>query len=171
MKNYVKEFKGYKVPEGAVYYNEGCGIHQEGFWSERDDLGKAHFISTKGGRFTHKKFNLPNIAIELPEAEQVWMPEVGVECEAAKYSFCLHWSKCVVNFFGKRKCIITFKDGSEEAFITKDMVFRPLKTQEEKEREEFIDKSLSMWNEDCISPSELVEKMFDHGARFTEVDK
>lgn len=74
-----------------------------------------------------------------PEVPQEWngkgLPPIGVECEIAKLCDALSWNKGVIDFYGKEKCIVTFHDGREAAFIRKAIVLRPLKTQQEKDRE------------------------------------
>lgn len=167
MKNYVKEFKGYKVPKGATHFTDANETDHAAFWGNF-----VMWVVDDSGIDKHSSDGIPQEAIELPEAEQEWVPEVGKSClglvpvNRIKRDFLEVF--VLFHFEGAGIYAVKCKQDSRLYYCK---VFKPLKTQEQKEREEFIDKSLNIWNKDCISPSELVEKMFDHGARFTEADK
>lgn len=164
MKNYVKEYKGYRFPEGATHFTEKTDKDYAAFWNNDilwvliDDIIEEY-----------PAHGIPKSAIELPEANQEWggegLPPVGAECEISYDGSS--WCKRLINYIGESIVVCTNELGVELVYPTKDIVrFRPLTTQKQKDREAFIEKSLTMWLEDCTLVSELVEKMYEAGARF-----
>ena len=139
MKNYVKEYNRHKVPKGATHWLVN------GF-AKWDDNKSISVIGCFQGA-TWKKCSygmLPN-AIELPEAEQEWngegLPPVGAECVMSYDGN--NWVECVINYSSEHTVVCTNESGIELVYSTKDIVmFRPKRTQKEKDREAFIDKAL-----------------------------
>tara|TARA_R110000868_G_C10950936_1_gene767788 strand:- start:877 stop:1404 length:528 start_codon:yes stop_codon:yes gene_type:complete len=165
MKNYVKEYKGYKVPEGAEEYQERKGDWFRGFYKESDDA--LFFYNCEDD---NPKWRLigcvssdekPSHVIQLPEAPQEWIPEIGEECEVMTGPF--EWSKCIADYIGSEFIVYTANSG-EGSSIKK--FFRPLKTQQEKEREAFELKAFEI-SEVGMSFHDLIGELFDNGARFT----
>jgi hypothetical protein len=62
----VKEFKGYKVPEGATHYAEENDEYEEGFY-KNDGINWLYCMPNSN--FLIKPFELPPNAIEIPEEE------------------------------------------------------------------------------------------------------
>ena len=89
MKNYVKEYKGHKVPEGAEEYQEKNGDWFRGFYKESDDA--LFFYSCEDDNPSWRLIGCassevkPSHTIPLPEVTQEWngegLPPVGCECE------------------------------------------------------------------------------------------
>ena len=128
MKNYVKEYAGHQVPEGATHYLDG-----NRFFYNAD---KVLCFDTKRPQEGWRKTIFHGIASEatpLPEAPQEWMPEVGEECEVMTDPF--EWGKCTADYIGAEFIVYTANSG-EGSSIKK--FFRPLKTQQEKDREAFM---------------------------------
>ena len=148
MKNYVKVYEGHAVPEGATHFG---GKHDR----TREDLfyrsnGREVFIFG-GWRGT---FSNRGDLIELPEAPQEWdgegLPPVGVECIVnitegvcglSDQELKLNGEKVSVisNVKNKRGFDVTVFEISEGGvFCFSSKLFRPLKTQQEKDREAFV---------------------------------
>ena len=145
MKNYVKEYKGYKVPEGATHYNSESISYVEGFY--KYDNNKVIFApaETLEWLIEDNPQWIPIDAIELPEAPQEWngegLPPVGAECVMSYDGN--NWVECVINYSSEHTVVCTNESGIELVYSTKDIVmFRPKRTQKEKDREAFIDKAL-----------------------------
>lgn len=185
MKNYVKVFRGYDVPEGATHFTEFSREYHRGFFKLSDGcwlFANAGYQDWHGQKSFRR--SLPTEVIELPEEpKSEWngegLPPVGVECEATD-----HWNdferpvnlndgqqvKILMNY----KCPKTGTDGVIFTWIERvdniraewtgnEKHFRPLKTEEEKKREAFIKgvKKLfpKMDSDDLI----LAVKLFDAG--------
>ena len=179
MKNYVKEYKGYKVPDGATH-TIGLGnfykvVRGEVYYF--DNVGEF-VLSNAGHRYL--KENLE----PLPKAPQVWngegLPPIGTVCE------CFVWT----NFAGGEKrwvprpVIGYSKTSMSETHMGKAGIvidscerdgqfifcdeFRPLKTQREKDREAFVKGLVKVLNSvpNGTSLSDLhamAEKAYDAG--------
>lgn len=68
MKNYLKEYKGHKVPEGATHYGAETDLYYEGFYKEG-----SHRIA-KCNRWVGTSGRIPDHAIELPLAKEEFEP-------------------------------------------------------------------------------------------------
>ena len=137
MKKYVKEYKGHKVPEGAAHYLDG-----NRFFYNAD---KVLCFDTKRPQEGWRKTIFHGIASEatpLPEAPQEWMPPVGVECEYETSFFTIKKivkGTCSVIAIHRNKVWVDFKECGEYVINLNSIKFRPLKTQQEKGREAFIE--------------------------------
>ncbi|WP_339892144.1 hypothetical protein [uncultured Alteromonas sp.] len=181
MKKYVKEYKGYKVPEGATHFVEKSSSYMNHFCKVVDGLEYVFSVDAENPEWYEISdvwpLSVRNL-FELPEAQQEWngegLPPVGVECEIAKVCDALCWNKGAVDFYGKEKCIITFRDGREAAFILNRVLFRPLKTQQEKDLEEFIE-TVSWYTEGTLLEKDdpevlmFIKNMFDAGCAAPKV--
>ena len=187
MKNYVKEYKGYKVPEGATHWLVN------GF-AKWDDNKSISVIGCFQGA-TWKKCSygmLPN-AIELPEAPQEWngegLPPVGTLCTISADGFEYLFSAAsnelssitentelvVVGHCTRHdngaECVTLMARDSKDArgFTTVNPDFvSPLKTQQEKDREAFVKGLVKVLNSvpNGASLSDLhtmAEKAYDAG--------
>lgn len=146
MKNYAKEYKGLKVPEGATHYNEANMLWPECFIDAK--YGRVYEIDGNGWKLSTK--TMPITAVELPQVEQEWngegLPPVGCECVMSYDGH--NWSRCVINYSSAYTIVCTNESGIELNYSIKDtVVFRPLKTRKEKDREAFIVKCHSVTNE------------------------
>ena len=135
MKKYVKEYKGHKVPEGAAHYLDG-----NRFFYNAD---KVLCFDTKRPQEGWRKTIFHGIASEatpLPEAPQEWMPAVGDECECLD-RLLAHPRYCFakVKAFYNGQVWLTSEAGVDLVLNIRDVKFRPLKTQQEKGREAFIE--------------------------------
>lgn len=172
MKKYVKEYKGYKVPEGATHFTEKTDKDHAAFWNNDilwvliDDIIEEY-----------PAHGVPKSAIELPEAKQKrggkeWngegLPPAGTECEISCDGRT--WCKRLINYIGKNIVVCTNELGVEIAYPIKDIVrFQPVTTQEQKDREAFVDKALEEIETKAglVAPDKAIfEIMFDAGARF-----
>lgn len=169
MKNYVKEFKGYKVPEGATHYNSESISYVEGFY--KYDNNKVIFApaETLEWLIEDNPQWIPINAIELPEAPQEWMPEVGEECEVLDtcYAHPKHSEVKVKGFYNKQVWL-TLPSGEDRVVLIANCKFRPLKTQQEKDREAFVELGMSKFGT-FRSNRDFLAALFDDGARFTEL--
>lgn len=82
MKNYVKEYKGHKVPEGAMYYGQDTEKYCEGWYMVDESSGKIKYQPIDGSRWDFGHYGMPDSAIELPEESDLdikWgdAPECG----------------------------------------------------------------------------------------------
>lgn len=118
----------------------------------------------------HKANNVKGSSIELPEAPQEWMPDVGESCLG------LIPVNNIKRDFLEVSVLYYFED--EDVFAVKCKqdsrlyyckVFKPLKTQEQKDRETFID--------DCLKatagnePHKIFHDLYEAGARFTNTNQ
>lgn len=165
MKNYVKEYKGHKVPEGATHWLVN------GF-AKWDDNKSISVIGCFQGA-TWKKCSygmLPN-AIELPEAEQEWngegLPPIGAVCEyqvhKSKFGKCL-----VMGYFEGLVWMTSHHEtspysGSHTTLVESTLTFRPLKTQQEKDREAFVECVKQLLPKSDTDDLILSGKLFDLG--------
>jgi hypothetical protein len=72
----LKEFKGYKVPEGMTHYAEANDEYEEGFYKNN---GTSWLYCSPNSNFLIKPFELPPNAIELPEEEPEEEPKQRVK--------------------------------------------------------------------------------------------
>lgn len=166
MKNYVKEYKGYKVPEGATHWlNNGFAK-----WFDNKSISVIGYF--QGATWKKCYCGMPQNAIELPEAKQErkgkeWegkgLPPAGTECEISYDG--RPWKKCFINYSSESIVVFTNELGAELVYSTKGIArFRPVTTQEQKDREAFIDNCLkaTAGNE----PYKVFHDLYDAGARF-----
>ena len=173
MTNYVKEYMGHKVPEGATHAKEFVAGHIEfyksGFYFREADQSWRR--QTRVENF-HESVELP----QEPESKE-WvdgLPPIGCECEI-KY---FHddeskWGKCyVVGETKDNKCLVinVYHDCSLHFAFKKNgsLEFRPLKTEKEKDREAFIEwgkKGLSYRLEEQSFAIRILEQLADNGAK------
>ena len=181
MTNYVKEYMGHKVPDGATHAREFCGgsieFYKSGFYFRQADHSWRR--QTRVENF-HESTELP----QEPESKE-WvdgLPPAGCECEAAWLElpdgggndFCKVLIKAYYDnevWFFK----INGVDGYSEVVKITDCEFRPLKTEKEKEREAFIEKAnlkvTRGYMVDQATGSNLMEifgDMFDAGFKAPE---
>tara|TARA_R100000541_G_scaffold30953_2_gene39847 strand:- start:9136 stop:9666 length:531 start_codon:yes stop_codon:yes gene_type:complete len=172
-KNYVKEYKGHKVPEGATHCHE---------------LGQGKVSFYKVGSPRVERYNEPlcsaddpwndcigdpTASEELPEeSTQEWvdgLPPVGCEC------ITLHKGDLVECLYvGKglgEEYIYQVSSGSHRGEIDRligSPKFRPLKTQGQKDREAFIEKAMRLIDDAEMGKAELVCKMANKGFKAPE---
>tara|TARA_R110000744_G_scaffold246942_1_gene363446 strand:+ start:13599 stop:14150 length:552 start_codon:yes stop_codon:yes gene_type:complete len=175
MKKYVKEYKGYKVPDGASCFVESCGGYENHFGKTVNGVDYVFAVDNKKPEWVVISNILPlssRPTIELPEASQEWMPEVGANCDAV-------WLE-LPDGGGNDFCAVTIKGyfgddvwfskvngaGYSEVMKVTDCKFRPLKTQQEKDREAFIKLALKLGEQQFdkgISIDDVYGNMFDKG--------
>mgnify|MGYP000152927649 CR=1 FL=1 len=173
MKNYVKEYKGHKVPEGATHYTESVYLL---FYRKSIRKDWVYFSDTLSN-WTYaniSEVSLNNKVIELPEAPQEWngegLPPVGVECEYETSFFTINKTAkgtCSVIATHEDRVWVDFKESGEYVINLNSITFRPLKTQQEKEREAFIaegliaaKESVDGWGED--EATAFLEDLFNN---------
>ena len=158
MKNYVKKYKGYDVPEGATHYLPDTEKYCEGWYMVNEASGRIKFRHINGALWHSTHYCIPNSAIELPEEPKAeWMPEVGVECEMMAGPF--EWRKCIPLYVGS--VFVVYTANSSEGSLSKNF-FRPLKTKEEKDRESFHLKAFEVHKHD-MSCNEFATALYKAG--------
>jgi hypothetical protein len=166
-KNYVKEYKGYKVPEGATHYNEGNMLWPECFINK--NTGEVYKLDEPRIWVLSERV-MPTTAIELPEEQsQEWvdgLPPVGCECEVKHGGSWV--SSEVLRKHPITKCVAVMFLDSNHLKWTDGQHIRPLKTQEQKDREAFIESAMSLNDGAEMGKAELVLKMFDAGFKAPE---
>lgn len=163
--NYVKEYAGFQVPDGAKYFAGDSRIQRVGFYKWNADELMFYSVSNYGKWEKSINSEVPSWAIELPEAPQEWMPDVGEECEVLHYD---KWIKCFyIGFDINHDHVYQFASdfGIHKSYLN---VFRPLKTQQEKGREAFAKCLVKVLNSvpNGTSLSDLhtmAEKAYDAG--------
>jgi hypothetical protein len=153
MKNYVKEYKGHKVPEGAKYYQEEKSGFMEAFFKTVDGQ-LMYSLPVDGIMWEADNLRMSDHVIELPEAKRE--PVVGKECEAAWLELPDGGSNdfrrvMIKGYFGDEVWFskVNGVDRYDEVLRVTNCTFRPIKTQQEKDREAFIeDASRVMFNSD-----------------------
>ena len=180
-KNYVKEYKGYKVPEGASCFVEACEAYRNHFGKTIAGVDYVFVVDNEDPEWVSLSDMLPlsiRGAVELPEEPtQEWvdgLPPIGCECEI-KYFHDNEskWAKCyVVGETKDNKCLVInvyHDDSLHFAFKKKgSLEFRPLKTQEQKDRETFIEwakAGLHLNIDDMGAAFKVVEQLADNGAK------
>lgn len=193
-KNYVKEYKGHKVPEGASCFVEACEAYRNHFGKTIDGVDYVFAVDSVNPEWVEISDMLPlsaRGAIPLPEEQsQEWvdgLPPIGTECEVTDY-----WndSERPVNLNSGQevkilmdyKCPKTGADGVIFTWIEgadyiraewtgNEKHFRPLKTQEQKDREAFIEwakSGLSYRLEELSFACQVIEQLADNGAKAPE---
>ena len=176
MKNYVKEYKGFQVPEWATHVSDFPTPQPIEFY--RAIGGEHQFFNTGAVNpvWCKSVFNEPNKwEIELPEAPQEWMPEIGEECEYESIGHHDGFEWCIFQgLMSDGAYIIEYHHHTSPTMTTccpfdpKLTTFRPLKTQREKEREAFIDSVNGVFSDGEFDRHDLVliaAKLFEE--RFT----
>jgi len=101
-----------------------------------------------------------------------WKPVVGQECEYSREitGDWVKWRRCIFigtvngeHFFLDVNNFLNRVDGTNR-FVK----FRPIKTQEDKEREEFANEAIKRFNCDKIKDIDLITCMYDAGYRKLE---
>ena len=187
MKNYVKEHKGHKVPEGATHFTEATVSKYEAFWA--NDIA---WVLIDDMIEEYPAQGIPKYAVELPEADekkmdyrnpllknkQEWngegLPPVGCRCSATWLELpdggCNDFCEVAIKGYFDGEVWLSKVNGVgySEVLKVKDCEFRPIKTQQEKNREAFVNKALGLCP--LIIPTgdirKLLEMSFDNGARF-----
>lgn len=83
MKNYVKEYKSHKVPEGATHYGAETEDYNEGFYKNGYEACQGYegceeyAIKLNCSDWIHTGLPIPSHAIELPLAEEEFEPAGG----------------------------------------------------------------------------------------------
>ena len=194
-KNYVKEYKGYKVPEGATHYNDDF----KAFYKTTPSEGRVYFSAKENDWLwvTGSAIGLKE-SIEIPEEPaQEWvdgLPTLNSEVFLSDEDGHLFSSASnekvsiaedevlVVVSIGARydngNPVVTLmaKDSKNlQGFVTVNPKFlEPVKTQEQKDREAFIEKAKGIIEADDYSHRNLtmvmsaIEKMFDSGFKAPE---
>ena len=172
MKKYVKEYKGHKVPEGASCFVEACEAYKNHFGKTVDGVDYVFVVDNKEPEWVEILSALPLLsrgAIELPEVPQEWsgegLPPIGIECEFTDDMNV--FEVCIPRFLGDKTCIIDLPrlGAFESYFPIKLLKFRPLKTQQEKEREAFIGwakSGLSYRLEERSFANQIIEQLADN---------
>lgn len=155
MKKYVKEYKGHKVPEWATHVSDFQTPQPIEFY--RAIGGEHQFFNTGAVNpvWCKSVFNEPNKwEIELPEAPQEWsgegLPPIGCKCEVdtaesaglSNRELEINGEEVTVIANVKNKHgyeVTVFEASSGGVFCFSSKLFRPLKTQQEKDREAFIE--------------------------------
>ena len=178
-KNYVKEYKGYKVPEGASCFVEACEAYRNHFGKTVAGVDYVFVVDNEDPEWVSLSDMLPlsiRGAVELPEEPtQEWvdgLPPVGCEC-FVEYPYD---DGCFKPFHGKKVTILGYcSDSDGESVFTAHGSngfialyangFRPLKTQEQKDREAFIEWANKATNADGKDHTvvDLFNDLFDAG--------
>lgn len=196
MKNYVKEYKGHKVPEGASCFVEACEAYRSHFGKTVGGVDYVFVVDSEDKEWSEISGILPlsvRGAVELPEEPtQEWvdgLPPIGTACEITDY-----WNdferpvnlndgqevKILMNYkcprTGTDGVIFTWIEGADNVrteWTGNERHFRPLKTQEQKDREAFIEKGLESYD-NCEAKlfvdyvKLLLGRMFDDGFKAPE---
>ena len=155
MKNYVKEYKGHDVPEGSM--KVGINLNGSFAFYEKTDKNPCMFCNVNKVWQEQPCHDQWNAAIELPEAKQEWMPEVGdriVICFDDVDIDDLNENEIAINgmevtFIGSLvsgvgQTIFAYDDNDNFSDCYPSEYFRPLKTQQEKERESVVCNALEV---------------------------
>lgn len=170
MKNYVKEYKGYDVPEGATHYAKNAM-----FLFYKIISGSPYFYDRFIGEWRISSGDCFDSAIELPEEPKAdeWVPSGrcihvytnsnvnGVAKVEEEEVNIIGIDKLGNYVFQNDKSACYYSDPASE--------FRPLKTKEEKKREVFIEnaKRVARTTDDVLTHDRLFGLLFDSGAEFT----
>jgi hypothetical protein len=183
-KNYVKEYKGYKVPEGATCFVEASSFNSNHFGKE---VGGVEFIfcidDNEPEWYEVSAISTPlsqRGAIELPEAPQEWngegLPPVGTVCEYQVHRS--QFGKCLVMGYFEGLVWMTSHhetspySGCHTTLVGSTLTFRPLKTQQEKDREAFIDAARKATNADVndVVATDIFDDMYHAGFTAPKAD-
>lgn len=180
MKNYVKEYKGHKVPEGATHWQESSSDCYMAFIkkNKKGEASSLYFVNDEGNECFHYELVLNEWMsdkgiiscevscddIELPEAQE-WngegLPPVGTVCEVNIGATDVFEVATIM--YISNQIVISSVGGHEfssQASITK---FRPLKTQQEKDREAFVECVKQLLPKSDTDDLILSGKLFDLG--------
>tara|TARA_R110000851_G_scaffold88070_3_gene192181 strand:+ start:396 stop:914 length:519 start_codon:yes stop_codon:yes gene_type:complete len=138
MKNYVKEYRGYDVPEGATHYIDAANLL---FYRKNIRKDWVYFSeSLTGWTYANiSKLSLDARATELPEAvkDAEWEPVVGEECNHI-YSAGSDATKVFIVGIDKKGNYVFQGDGSDCYYSDPIHFFVPLKSAKDLEREAFF---------------------------------
>lgn len=182
MKNYVKEYKGHKVPDGATHYHMGNTSYFESFYY-CDDSGTVMFFVVdklnKSTSWNRSNLNMPPMSVELPLATEIdWdgkgLPPIGCECDVSFSNQA--FESGVVLFMGSEMAIINLNSAgySEQHCHLNSTEFRPLKTAEEKEREAFhlaVVNACMGIHKDDFNINEIAGVLFHAGFKAPKAEK
>lgn len=149
MKNYVKEYKGHKVPEGATHVSAFPTPQPIEFYRVIGGTYKFFNTGTVNPAWCKSVFNEANKwSIELPEVPQEWdgegLPPVGCRCSATWLELpdggCNDFCEVAIKGYFDGEVWLSKVNGVgySEVLKVKDCEFRPIKTQQEKDREAFV---------------------------------
>lgn len=124
--------------------------------------------------YTIGEFKLIEMRQEIKP--QVWMPAVGDECEVLILSQNTEkkWLKNTPAYLGRALAIMISANGGEWCHGIDQIQFRPLKTQEEIDREEFkarVEKILSGIHKDDFTPREAAAVLDECGFEMPRGDE
>lgn len=190
MTNYVKEYMGHKVPEGAAYFNPA----NECFYNQ--DKTRYSYTGDNFGWDDVDNFDCARNATELPQEPESkeWvdgLPPIGCEClldDEEGYLFSAADNEKVrivadevlivisIGFRhdnnGKVATVMAKDSRNLKGYTTVNPEFlSPLKTEKEKEREAFIEwgkKGLSYRLEEQSFAIRIIEQLADNGAKAPE---
>ena len=169
MKNYVKEYKGHKVPEWATHVSAFPTPQPIEFYRVIGGTYQFFNTGTVNPAWCKSVFNEANKwSIELPEAPQEWdgegLPPAGVECEAL---LTQTWVTVFIvgNAHEYGLGVENIKTGEIHKVDPEKIKFRPLKTQQEKDREAFMSAARKATNadENDIVATDIFDDMFHAG--------
>mgnify|MGYP005995221843 CR=1 FL=1 len=200
-KNYVKEYKGYKVPEGASCFVEACEAYRNHFGKTVAGVDYVFVVDNEDPEWVSLSDMLPlsiRGAVELPEEPtQEWvdgLPPLNSEVLLSDEEGYLFSSASnekvsiaedevlVVVSIGARydngNPVVTLmtKDSKNlQGFVTVNPEFlEPVKTQEQKDREAFVDAGIISYMEsesNAVKDRDLellLERMFSDGFKAPE---
>jgi hypothetical protein len=140
MKKYVKEYMGHKVPEGATCFVEACAGYKNHFGKDVNGVEYVFVVDMHQPEWSEISHILPlslRGAIELPEAK--WEPAVGeyyLVKHAGTFVNCFYIGKDIDGRFAYQ--VTEGKDVYELDSTDLADNFKPLKSDEEIERDAFI---------------------------------
>lgn len=166
--------------EAPEWADRVMGLEGFNYWCSVSNYAEFDWYKVSG---EERRFEVRGVTIgdfELiemrPEIKpEVWddgLPPVGCECEVSNHDNI--FEKCVILFMGKEMCVVNHPQfrAIEQHYHLNSVVFRKPKTQEEKDRDAFIERgflaakeSVIGWGED--ESTAFLEDLFDDGARFT----
>lgn len=106
---------------------------------------------------TREEYEAALAAYKVPTWNGDGLPPVGVECERSWAGD--PWEKCVVNYIGVEFAVVTVY-GRENTYMLNSVKFRPLRTEEDRKREEAVQEMEKI----IIGPSQALAtagKIFD----------
>lgn len=166
MKKYVKEYKGYKVPKGATHYGNS---HPVAYFYKFNAVKIPFFyLNHEWKRSSACDVYIKDNLTELPEAPQEWngegLPPVGCICSV------MHKRQVVeCKYIGEGlgdEFIYQIYSGDLQGIIGRCIgrpQFLPLKTQQEKDREAFIECVKQLLPKSDTDDLILSGKLFDLG--------
>lgn len=95
-----------------------------------------------------------------PEWDGEGLPPVGVECECMRHGL---WVKCEVRAHGEdHACPVAFVQTEFECLVHDERMFRPIRTKEQREREEILSKAEAL-DSGLQSTREFLNRLYDAG--------